>query len=325
MGRLVEGKWIDEWYDTASSQGKFKRESATFRFQMGQCGNKKKVKPFKAESQRYHLYVSLACPWAHRTLIFLKLKGLTSQISCSVVSPEMLEKGWTFDQKTGSSGDAVNHFEYLYELYTASVPTYTGRVTVPVLWDKKTQQIVNNESSDIIRIFNRDFQVLGAAPEDYYPASLQKEIDGINDFIYEKINNGVYRCGFATTQNAYEEAYLDLFAALDKIEAILSKKRYLLGERITEADWRLFTTLIRFDEVYYSHFKCNKYRIEDYPALSNYRRELYQWPGIAQTTNFHHIKRHYYFSHRMINPTQIIPLGPSIDYSRPFSRPVPKS
>lgn len=311
MGKLIEGVWSDQWYDTKSNKGSFKRESSSFNHWISYEDSQ-----FQPESGRYHLYVSLACPWAHRTLIFRKLKGLEPHISTSVVSPDMLEHGWTFDKNAGSTGDDINHFRYLYEVYTASDPKYTGRVTVPILWDKKTKQIVNNESSQIIRIFNQSFNALTNNKDDYYPQELQKEIDAINELVYAKINNGVYRAGFATTQEAYEEGYNELFAALDKVEAILAKNKYLVGEKITEADWRLFTTLIRFDEVYYGHFKCNKRRIEDYPYLSAYRRKLYQWPGVAETTNIEHIKRHYYFSHTMINPTQVVPLGPDIDYSK---------
>ncbi|RUR05323.1 glutathione S-transferase family protein [Legionella sp. km772] len=312
MGKLVEGKWVDQWYETKSHGGAFQRENSVFNDWIG------KNSAFTTESGRYHLYVSLACPWAHRTLIFRKLKNLEQHISYSIVSHDMLEKGWTFDKAGGSSGDALYGLAYLYELYTKAVPHYTGRVTVPVLWDKKTQQIVNNESSQIIRIFNEAFNSITGNTANYYPHEQHHEIDRLNDFIYENINNGVYRCGFATTQAAYEEAYKNLFSALDKIETILGSKRYLAGDNLTEADWRLFTTLIRFDEVYYGHFKCNKQRIEDYPNLSAYRRELYQWPGIKETTDFYHIKRHYYFSHTTINPTQIVPLGPKIDYERPW-------
>lgn len=310
MGKLIDGRWDNQWYDTKSHKGEFHRESSAFHHWV------KDGSPFTAESGRYHLYVSLACPWAHRTLIFRTLKNLQEHISVSVVSPDMLEHGWTFDEKAGSSGDAINHFKYLHQVYTATDPHYTGRVTVPILWDKKTQVIVNNESSQIIRIFNSAFNHVTQNHEDYYPESLKKEIDAVNDLVYEQINNGVYRCGFATTQSAYEEAFHQLFAALDEIEARLNDSKYLVGNRITEADWRLFTTLIRFDEVYYGHFKCNKQRIEDYKNLSAYRRMLYQVPGVAETTDFQHIKRHYYFSHTMINPTQIVPVGPEIDYSQ---------
>jgi putative glutathione S-transferase len=322
MGKLINGKWHDQWYDTESNKGEFIRESSpihnwiTLDGSAGPSG----VGGFKAESGRYHLYVSLACPWAHRTLIFRKLKSLEKLISVSVVSPHMLENGWSFAVNEGSTGDSVNHFDYLYQVYTANDPHYTGRVTVPVLWDKQKNTIVNNDSSKIIRMFNNVFDKITNNHDDYYPASLQNIINQINEFIYENINNGVYKCGFATTQEAYEKAYLNLFDALDKTEDILSKNRYLTGSSITEADWRFFTTLIRFDVVYNGHFKCNKKRIEDYPNLSEYVRELYQWPGISETVDFYHIKQHYYFSHKMINPTQIVPLGPEINYARPFVR-----
>lgn len=314
MGKLVDGKWVDQWYETKSHGGAFQRESSVFNHWIA------KDSEFVAESGRYHLYVSLACPWAHRTLIFRKLKKLEEHISLSIVSTDMLDKGWTFDKQTGSTGDDLYHLNYLYELYTSNDSHYSGRVTVPVLWDKKTKKIVNNESSQIIRIFNEAFNSITGNTDNYYPQELANEINTINDFIYENINNGVYRCGFATTQEAYEDAYERLFSALDKIESILSNQRYLVGDIITEADWRLFTTLIRFDEVYYGHFKCNKKQIESYPNLSAYRRELYQWPGVAETTNFQHIKRHYYFSHTKINPTQIVSKGPEIDYMRAWNR-----
>ncbi len=316
MGKLVEGKWTDQWYETKSHGGAFQRESSVFNHWIDKADSAKNL--YAAESGRYHLYVSLACPWAHRTLIFRQLKELEKHITVSVVSPDMLDNGWTFDKNTGSTGDALYDLRYLYQLYTTSDPQYTGRVTVPILWDKKTKQIVNNESSQIIRIFNECFNHITGNEDNYYPKELQYEINTINDLVYENINNGVYRCGFATTQKAYEEGYERLFTALDKIESLLSTKRYLLGNKITEADWRLFTTLIRFDEVYYGHFKCNKKRIEDYPNLSAYRRELYQWPGVAATTDFHQIRRHYYFSHINVNPTQIVPLGPEIDYWRSY-------
>ena len=313
MGLLIDGKWHDRWYDTDNNQGEFKREQSQFR---GQIGSDE----FPAEADRYHLYVSLACPWAHRALIFRRLKKLESLISVSVVSPIMLEHGWTFDIDQGSSGDPLHNAKYLHELYTRNQHDYSGRVTVPVLWDKKQQRIVNNESADIIRQFNDAFADLAEKTPDYYPESLQADIDAINDEIYNKVNNGVYRCGFATTQQAYEDAYEALFAALDTIENQLGTQRFLCGDTISEADWRLFTTLIRFDAVYHGHFKCNRQRLEDYPHLSNYLRHLYQWPGVADTVDFSHIKRHYYVSHPMINPTQVVPVGPDIDYSRPHNR-----
>lgn len=313
MGLLIEGKWHDRWYDTDNNRGEFKREQSQFR---GQIGSDE----FPAEADRYHLYVSLACPWAHRALIFRRLKKLESLISVSVVSPIMLEHGWTFDIDQGSSGDPLHNAKYLHELYTRNQQDYSGRVTVPVLWDKKQQRIVNNESADIIRQFNYAFADLAEKTQDYYPESLQADIDAINDEIYNKVNNGVYRCGFATTQQAYEDAYEALFSALDTIENQLGTQRFLCGDTISEADWRLFTTLIRFDAVYHGHFKCNRQRLEDYPHLSNYLRHLYQWPGVADTVDFSHIKRHYYISHPMINPTQVVPVGPDIDYNRPHNR-----
>lgn len=313
MGLLIDGKWHDRWYDTDNNRGEFKREQSQFR---GQIGSDE----FPAEADRYHLYVSLACPWAHRALIFRRLKKLESLISVSVVSPIMLEHGWTFDIDQGSSGDPLHNAKYLHELYTRNQHDYSGRVTVPVLWDKKQQRIVNNESADIIRQFNYAFADLAEKTQDYYPESLQADIDAINDEIYNKVNNGVYRCGFATTQQAYEDAYEALFSALDTIENQLGTQRFLCGDTISEADWRLFTTLIRFDAVYHGHFKCNRQRLEDYPHLSNYLRHLHQWPGVADTVDFSHIKRHYYISHPMINPTQVVPVGPDIDYSRPHNR-----
>lgn len=322
MGLLVEGKWQDKWYDTKENNGKFKREQAQLRNWITEDGSAgpSGESGYKAEKDRYHLYVSLACPWAHRTLIFRKLKQLEDIISVSVVSPDMLENGWTFDETQHSTGDHLFNFDYMHQVYTKHSPTYTGRVTVPVLWDKKKNQIVSNESSEIIRMFNSAFNTITGNTQDYYPKELQSEIDEVNSFVYPNINNGVYRAGFATKQAAYEEAYNDLFAALDDIEQRLAQHRYLLGNKVTEADWRLFTTLIRFDSVYVGHFKCNKYRIEDYPNISNYVRELYQVDGVAETVDFYHIKRHYYYSHTMINPTQVVPEGPWVDYFRPHNR-----
>lgn len=322
MGLLVNGQWQDKWYDTDNNQGEFKREAAQLRNWVtadGSAGESGDA-GFKAEKDRYHLYVSLACPWAHRTLIFRHLKGLEDYISVSVVSPDMLEHGWTFDKDNHSTGDALFNTDYLHQIYTRNKPDYSGRVTVPVLWDKKSQRIVSNESAEIIRMFNSAFNDLTGNERDFYPASLRTEIDEINDLVYNNINNGVYRAGFATTQEAYEDAYDDLFAALDKIELRLTDNRYLVGDTLTEADWRLFTTLIRFDSVYVGHFKCNLRTIESYPAISNYLRELYQTEGVSKTVDFYHIKRHYYFSHTMINPTQVVPKGPAIDYSRPHNR-----
>ena len=322
MGLLVNGQWQDKWYDTNNNQGEFKREAAQLRNWVsadgsaGQSGDA----GFKAEKDRYHLYVSLACPWAHRTLIFRHLKGLEDYISVSVVSPDMLEHGWTFDKDNHSTGDALFDSDFMHQIYTRNKADYSGRVTVPVLWDKKTQRIVSNESAEIIRMFNSAFNGLTGNERDFYPQSLRSEIDEVNEFVYHNINNGVYRAGFATTQEAYTEAFDNLFAALDKIEQRLTASRYLVGDTLTEADWRLFTTLIRFDSVYVGHFKCNLRTIESYPAISNYLRELYQVEGVSKTVDFYHIKRHYYFSHTMINPTQVVPKGPDIDYARPHNR-----
>ncbi|MBV2128707.1 glutathione S-transferase family protein [Arsukibacterium indicum] len=316
MGLLVEGKWQDKWYDTDSNDGEFKRESAQLRNWVtsdGSAGPTGKA-GFKAEKDRYHLYVSLACPWAHRTLIFLRLKQLTEYISVSVVSPDMLEHGWEFDTSNHSTGDKLFGYDYLHQVYTRHQQDYTGRVTVPVLWDKQQNCIVSNESADIIRMLNSAFNALTGNHDDFYPADLQPKINEINELVYNNINNGVYRCGFATSQKAYEQAYQQLFDALEQVESVLASNRYLTGSLITEADWRLFTTLIRFDAVYHGHFKCNKQRLADYPNLSGFTRELYQWPGVAETVNFYHIKRHYYYSHTMINPSQVVPAGPQVDY-----------
>ena len=322
MGLLVEGKWHDKWYDTKNSKGKFEREAAQLRNWVTKDGEAgpSGTNGFAAESGRYHLYVSLACPWAHRTLIFRALKGLEQHITVSVVSPDMLEQGWTFDKTQHSTGDALFDFDYMHQIYTRNNANYSGRVTVPVLWDKKQNCIVSNESSEIIRMFNTAFNHLTGNKHDYYPEHLRAEIDEINEFVYHNINNGVYKAGFATTQDAYEGAYNALFNALDKVEAILAKQRYLVGTQITEADWRLFTTLIRFDAVYFSHFKCNQRQLESYPNIANYIRELYQVTGVAETVDFYHIKRHYYFSHTMINPTQVVPVGPKVDYSSAHNR-----
>ena len=316
MGLLVEGKWQDQWYDTKSSGGRFQREDAGFRNWVTADGSAgpSGVGGFKAEPNRYHLYVSLACPWAHRTTIYRKLKGLEDMVSLSVVHPFMGDNGWTFAAGEGVIADPLINADYAYELYIKAKPNYTGRVTVPILWDKKTNTIVSNESSEIIRMFNSVFDYVGALAGDFSPASLLPEIDDINAFVYTTINNGVYKAGFSTTQEAYEEAVIELFAALDTLEARLADKRYLTGSTITEADWRLFTTLVRFDAVYVGHFKCNLRRIIDYPNLWGYLRDLYQVPGIAETVNMEHIKQHYYTSHANINPTRIIPIGPAIDF-----------
>ncbi|MDX8411738.1 MAG: glutathione S-transferase family protein [Mariprofundaceae bacterium] len=308
MGLLVDGQWRDEWYDTKSSGGRFVRSEARFRNTIGNAD-------FPAEAGRYHLHVPLACPWAHRTLIFRKLKGLEDIIPVTIVSPDMLENGWRFD-----TPEPLYGFGLLHQIYTKADPNYSGRVTVPVLWDKKQGTIVSNESAEIVRMFNSLFDALTGNRLDFYPAALRDEIDAINAYVYEHVNNGVYKCGFATTQVAYNEAYEALFTALDELEDRLSRQRYLVGQPITEADWRLFTTLIRFDAVYYAHFKCNRNRIGDYPKLSNYVRDLYQQPGVAETVDFAHIKRHYYFSHASINPTRIVPQGPQLDFDAPHDR-----
>jgi putative glutathione S-transferase len=322
MGLLVDGVWTDQWYDTKGSGGRFERQASSFRNWVTADGSAGPSGEggFKAEAGRYHLYVSLACPWAHRTMILRKLKALDEAISLSVVSYHMGKDGWTFDTATGSTGDALNGAAKLYEIYRKANPTYTGRVSVPVLWDKKRETIANNESSEIIRMLNSAFDALTPVKTDYYPAAVRAEIDRINDLVYPNVNNGVYRAGFATTQAAYEEAFGKLFDALGEVEQQLSQQRYLVGQTLTEADWRLFTTLVRFDAVYYGHFKCNLRRIVDYPNLWPYLRDLYQVPGVAETVNLDHIKRHYYGSHLNINPTGIVPVGPALDFSTPHSR-----
>lgn len=322
MGLLQDGKWVDRWYDTKSSGGRFVRKDAAFRNWItadGAPGPSGKG-GFQAEPGRYHLYVSLACPWAHRTLIFRKLKGLEDMISVSVVHWYMAENGWTFEAGDGVIADPINRADFMYQVYTAADPTYSGRVTVPVLWDKKTNTIVTNESSEIIRMMNSAFDGIGAAPGDYYPEAMRDEIDALNERIYHTLNNGVYKSGFATTQAAYEEAVIPLFETLDWLEERLGQSRYLMGDVTTEADWRLFTTLVRFDPVYVGHFKCNLRRIADYPNLSGYVRDLYQQPGIAATVDMVHIKNHYYASHESINPSRIIPVGPDLDLTAPHGR-----
>ena len=322
MGLLIDGKWVDKWYDTDSTQGRFVRSKSQFRHWVtadgaaGPSGDS----GFEAEAGRYHLYVSLACPWAHRTLIFRALKGLEDMISVSVVNPLMREHGWTFDPAAGVVADPIHNASYMHQIYTADDPTYSGRVTIPVLWDKQQQRIVSNESAEIIRMFNSAFDNIGAKPGDYYPEELRTQIDEINDRVYDRVNNGVYKAGFATTSEAYEQAFWPLFDTLDELEQRLAGQRYLVGATLTEADWRLFTTLIRFDAVYHGHFKCNLRRIEDYPNLSGYVRELYQWPGVAATVNMQHIKDHYYRSHATINPTGIVPAGPLLQLDRPHGR-----
>ena len=316
MSLLIKGELKEDWFDKVSDDGEYVRKDSQFR---------NMIKPDDAEKGRYHLYVSYACPWAHRTLIFRKLKKLEDMISISVVHPFMDNQGWDFkDDYPSATGDTLYNFMRMHEIYTKAQPDYSGIVTVPVLWDKKQEAIVNNESSEIIRILNTSFNHLIDDQEtralDFYPEEKRSEIDIINSKVYESINNGVYQTGFATTQKTYEKAYNRLFNALDEMEDILSKQRYLTGSQITEADWRLFVTLIRFDAVYVGHFKCNKKRIYDYPNLYNFMLELYQWQGVADTTNLDHIKYHYYYSHDMINPTQIIPSGPEQDLKQKHNR-----
>lgn len=322
MGLLIDGHWEDQWYDTKSTKGRFVRSEAQYRNWITADGSAGPSGEggFKAEPGRYHLYVSLACPWAHRTLIFRRLKGLEKMISISVVNSYMGEHGWTFEAEPGATGDQLYGLDYMYQLYQKADPDYSGRVTVPVLWDKQRHTIVNNESAEIIRMLNSAFDGIGATPGDYYPPQLRAEIDKLNDEVYDRVNNGVYKAGFATTQDAYEQAVAPLFETLDALEQRLSRQRYLCGDQITEADWRLFTTLIRFDAVYHGHFKCNLKRIVDYPNLWDYLRELYQWPGIAETVNMDHIKGHYYRSHGTINPTGVVPAGPVLDLQQPHQR-----
>lgn len=322
MGLLVNGQWQDKWYDTSKSGGEFKREAAQLRNWVTADGSPGPSGDggFAAESGRYHLYVSLACPWAHRTLIFRKLKGLERHIPVSVVSYLMLEDGWTFDKDTGSSGDALFDQSFLHQLYTRNKADYSGRVTVPVLWDTHTNRIVSNESAEIIRMFNSAFNELTGNERDFYPEALAGEIDDINAIVYDNINNGVYKAGFATSQEAYEAAYDSVFATLDALEDRLARQRYLVGKHLTEADWRLFTSLIRFDAVYHGHFKCNRQKLSEYPHLFEYVKELYQYPGISDTVDFTHIKGHYYGSHRTINPTAVVPKGPDLDWLIPHQR-----
>ena len=322
MGLLVEGKWHTDWYDTSSTGGKFVRHDAIFRNWVTADGSPgpSGTGGFEAQPGRYHLYVSLACPWAHRTLIFRHLKGLTDAVSVSVVDAFLGDEGWTFDAGDEVIPDSVNQVSRVHELYTLARPDYSGRVTVPVLWDKQQSTIASNESADIIRMFNSAFDQAGAASGDFYPEDLRAKIDEINERVYHGLNNGVYKAGFATTQAAYDEAVVGVFETLDYMEALLSGQRYLAGSALTEADWRAFTTLIRFDAVYVGHFKCNKKRIADYPTLSGYLRELYQMPGIADTVNIDYTKAHYYGSHESINPTRIIPVGPALDFNQPHDR-----
>ncbi|WP_438467879.1 glutathione S-transferase family protein [Streptococcus pluranimalium] len=317
MGLLVDGRWQDQWYDTKSTGGKFVRSQAQFRNWItadGSAGPTGK-EGFKAESDSYHLYISLACPWASRTLIIRKLKGLEEHISLSIVNPYMLEHGWTFEDYPGVISDSLFNSQYMYQVYLKADPNYSGRVTVPVLWDKETKTIVSNESSDIIRMFNTAFNDITRNTDDYYPENLRTEIDHINEFVYDKVNNGVYKTGFATKQSVYEKELQNLFSGLDQLENRLASQNWLVGNSMTEADIRLFTTLVRFDPVYFGHFKCNLKRLVDYPNLWEYTKRIYNLSGIAETVDFDHIKTHYYGSHKTINPNGIIPTGPEIDWT----------
>ncbi|SEP84016.1 glutathione S-transferase family protein [Thalassovita taeanensis] len=323
MGQLIDGKWDDRWYDTKASGGKFVRSTAGFRNWITADGSAgpSGTDGFKAESGRYHLYVSYACPWAHRTLIFRAIKGLSEHITLSVVHPDMLSDGWTFaTDLPGTTGDTLFGLQFLRDIYLRADPQISGRVTVPILWDKQRNTIVSNESSEIIRMLNSAFDGITGNHDDYWPAPLRDQIEQMNTRIYDTINNGVYKAGFATSQSAYDDAVGPLFDSLDWLEAHLSSNRYLLGDTLTEADWRLFTTLIRFDPVYHLHFKCNRRRIIDYPNLWGFTRELYQHPGVAETTEMNHIVRHYHYSHDTINPNRIIPINPVLDYAKPHGR-----
>lgn len=323
MGLLVDGKWHDTWYDTASTGGAFKRSTAGFRNCItadGAAGPSGEG-GFKAEAGRYHLYVSHACPWAHRTLIFRSLKGLSDLIDVSVVHPDMLSDGWTFEvDDHGATGDRLYSHDFARDIYIKADPTVSGRVTVPILWDRARETIVSNESSEIIRMFNTAFDGLTGNALDFWPEALRGAIEEVNARVYSTVNNGVYKAGFATTQGAYDAAVVPLFDSLDWLEDRLSQSRYLMGDALTEADWRLFTTLVRFDPVYHLHFKCNRKRIVDYPNLWAYTRDLYQHPGVAETVNFNHIVRHYHYSHDSINPHRIIPINPVIDWTAPHGR-----
>ncbi|MCC5959155.1 MAG: glutathione S-transferase family protein [Rhodobacteraceae bacterium] len=323
MGRLIDGEWSSEWYDTSKTGGAFKRDTSRFRNWVTADGSAGPSGEggFKAEAGRYHLYVSYACPWAHRTLIFRKLKGLDGLIDVSAVHPDMLNDGWTFAEDfDGATGDRLFGHKFMRDVYTQADPKISGRVTVPVLWDKKRGTIVSNESAEIIRMFNSAFDGLTGNTDDYYPQALRADIEAVNDRIYDTVNNGVYKSGFATTQAAYDEAVVPLFQSLDWLEDRLTGQRYLMGDTLTEADWRLFTTLVRFDSVYHLHFKCNRRRIVDYPALWAYTRDLFQHAGVAETVNFAHIVRHYHYSHDTINPNRIIPINPDLDFNAPHGR-----
>jgi len=323
MGQLIDGKWNTAWYDTKKTAGKFVRSAAQFRNWVTTDGSAgpSGIGGFKAESGRYHLYVSYACPWAHRTLIFRQLKGLQDHIAVSVVHPDMLDDGWTFATDfPGTTGDPVNSAKFLRDIYVTSDPTVSTRVTVPILWDKTANQIVSNESSEIIRMFNSAFNDITGNTDDYWPMALRDDIEVMNGRIYSNVNNGVYKAGFATTQTAYDDAVHTLFDTMDWLEDHLSQSRYLMGDTITEADWRLFTTLARFDLVYHLHFKCNRNRIVDFPNIWGFTRELYQWPGVADTVRFDHFVRHYHYSHETINPHRILPINPLIDWMEPHGR-----
>jgi putative glutathione S-transferase len=323
MGQLVDGVWQDVWYDTQSTGGAFKRTTAKFRNWITPDGAAGPTGEggFPAESGRYHLYVSYACPWAHRTLIFRALKGLTGHIGVSVVHPDMLSDGWTFETDAhGATGDTLYGLPFARDIYLKADPSISGRVTVPILWDKQRETIVSNESSEIIRMFNAAFDGLTGNSDDYWPEALRGQIEEVNERIYHSFNNGVYKAGFATSQEAYDAAIGPLFETMDWLEARLGSQRYLMGEQITEADWRLFTTLVRFDMVYHLHFKCNRKRVIDYPNLWGYTRDLYQVKGVAETVNMAHIVRHYHYSHDTINPSRILPINPVIDFLEPHGR-----
>jgi len=323
MGKLVNGEWKTDWYDTKSTGGAFQRDTSKFRNWVTADGSAGPSGEggFKAESGRYHLYVSYACPWAHRTLIFRGLKGLEDHISVSAVHPDMLDDGWEFRTDfDGATGDTLFDEPFLRNIYLRARPDTSGRVTVPVLWDKERETIVSNESAEIIRMFNSAFDGITGNTDDYWPEDLRNAIEPINDRIYNTLNNGVYKSGFATTQEAYDSAVSELFDTLDWLEAHLADNRYLAGDRVTEADWRLLPTLLRFDAVYHGHFKCNRRRLVDYPNLWGYTRELYQWPGVAGTVHMDHIIRHYHYSHDTINPHRIIPIGPVLDFDAPHGR-----
>ncbi len=317
MGLLIDGVWHDQWYDTEKSGGRFERQASRFQDWVTADGRDGPggVRGWPAESGRYHLFAAAACPWSHRVLLLRRLQGLEQHIGLTLLNPLMSENGWTFEPGRRVDPDPILGARYLHQIYTAADAKYTGRVTVPVLWDKKRQTIVNNESADLMAMLNRSFDPLGAAAVDFDPPDLRARCAALDEWIYRDLNNGVYRAGFATSQAAYEEAVLDVFGALDRLERLLAEQRYLTGPRLTLSDWRLFVTLYRFDAIYYGHFKCNLKRLTDYPALWSYTRELYQWPGVAETCDLLSCKLHYYQSHRTINPTGIVPLGPALDFT----------